>query len=250
MRLTRVYVAEALAGRDELALSRDTAAHLTRVLRLDVGDELRAFDGLGGEYTATIAAVDRQGARIRLGQHHAVERESPLRVTLLQGIARGEKMDTIVQKATELGVSRIVPFTALRSSVRLDADTLPRKRAHWLAVAISACEQCGRNRLPEIAAPVSLVEAVAGGTASLRLLLAAAGGESLTRLLQAAPDPAQHGVRLLIGPEGGLDESEEQAALAAGYSACLLGPRVLRTETAPLAALAALQTLAGDFTNV
>ncbi|MEP7314524.1 MAG: 16S rRNA (uracil(1498)-N(3))-methyltransferase [Pseudomonadota bacterium] len=247
MRLNRVYIAVALAGTTELQLPRDTASHLTRVLRLDVGDELRAFDGLGGEYTATLTGVDRQGARIRLEEHHAIERESPLRITLLQGIARGEKMDTIVQKATELGVSRIVPLTSLRSSVRLDADTLPRKLAHWRAVAISACEQCGRNRLPHIDPPLAVADAVSAESSALRLLLAAAGGVSLAALLQGTPAFTQEGISLLVGPEGGLDPAEEQAAAQSGFRACVLGPRVLRTETAPLAVLAALQALAGDF---
>jgi 16S rRNA (uracil1498-N3)-methyltransferase len=171
--------------------------------------------------------------------HTAVERESPLQVTLLQGIARGERMDLIVQKATELGVTRIVPFLAERSVVKLDAKQRLRKREHWQAIAISACEQCGRNRVPEVSEPAPLVD-------SLEAIreLAADGEASL-----ATPVATGHfrAVVLLIGSEGGLADSEQSFALANGFTAARLGPRVMRTETAGLAAIAVLQALAGDF---
>jgi 16S rRNA (uracil1498-N3)-methyltransferase len=247
MRLTRVYVPGPLAGLATLRLPAGPSGHLARVLRLDVGAALTVFDGCGGEYDATISAIAKQDVSIALGAHHAVERESPLAITLLQGTSRGERMDLIVQKATELGVTRIRPLRALRSSVKLDAETAARKRDHWQAVCASACEQCGRNLLPEVLPPLSVAEACAADAAGLKLMLAVDGARPIAALLREAGDRITQGVTLLVGPEGGLDPVEEIAAQRAGFSSALLGPRVLRTETAPLAALAALQTLAGDF---
>lgn len=248
MRLTRVFVDEALANRDRLRLTGDPANHLARVLRLAAGDALRLFDGRGGEYEAQIEQVDKRGVDVRLGARHAVERESPLRITLLQGMARGERMDLIVQKATELGVVAIRPLRASRSSVKLDAMQGTRKLEHWRAVAISACEQSGRNRVPEILAPLSVAEACACDESGLKLMLAVDGARPLPMLLQTTDAATRtNGISLLVGPEGGLDDAEETAARLTGFASTLLGPRVLRTETAPIAALAALQTLAGDF---
>ena len=168
----------------------------------------------------------------------------PLTITLLQGVARGERMDLIVQKATELGVSRIVPVLAERSVVKVDAKQRERKLEHWQSIAISACEQCGRNRVPEVSAPAALGDAIAALLAgNLRCLLAADGSESLA----AAARSAGSGVVLLIGPEGGLADNERRYAGAHGFTMYRLGPRILRTETAGLAALATLQAVAGDF---
>ena len=247
MRLTRVYVDEALAGRSRVQLPEGTSAHLTRVLRLPVGTPLRVFDGRGGEYDATLGAATKKIAELQLGMHHAIERESPLRLTLLQGLSRGERMDLIVQKATELGITALRPLRSLRSTVKLDADGAARKLAHWAGITTSACEQCGRNTLPAMLAPLTVAEACAADTAGLKLMLAVDGALPLPQLLREAGPAIAQGITLLIGPEGGLDPAEEQAALRAGFRSCLLGPRVLRTETAPLAALAALQALAGDF---
>ena len=248
MRLTRVFVDEALAGRESLRLTDDAANHVARVLRLAVGDALLLFDGQGGEYAATISQVDKRSVEVALGRHDPIERESPLRVTLLQGMARGERMDLIIQKATELGVATIRPLRALRSSVKLDAAQAPRKLEHWQAVAISACEQSGRNRVPTLLPPLTVAEACAADQGGLKLMLAIDGARPLSTLLREA-DAATlaRGITLLVGPEGGLDDAEEASAHRAGFASTLLGPRVLRTETAPLAALAALQTLAGDF---
>jgi 16S rRNA (uracil1498-N3)-methyltransferase len=185
---------------------------------------------------------------VLLGAHRAVERESPLRITLLQGMARGERMDLIVQKATELGVHAIRPLRASRSSVKLDATQGPRKLEHWRSVATSACEQSGRNAVPGLLPPLGVAEACAAAGGGL--MLAIDGARPLKALLQEAP-PAlvAEGITLLVGPEGGLDDAEEKAARLTGFHSTLLGPRVLRTETAPLAALAALQALAGDFSE-
>jgi 16S rRNA (uracil1498-N3)-methyltransferase len=175
-----------------------------------------------------------------------VERESPLNVTLLQGIARGDKMDTIVQKATQLGVTRITPLLLQRSNVRLDAEVSKRKQAHWQGVLESACEQCGRNRLPLLTPPTSLQSALAELTDGLKLLLAPRDDSPSLSSLVGSRDLGAP-IYLLVGPEGGLAPNEIEAAVAAGFVECRLGPRILRTETAALAALAALQALAGDY---
>jgi 16S rRNA (uracil1498-N3)-methyltransferase len=247
MRLTRIHIPEALAAGLEITLPAQAAEHLTRVLRLEPGAPFTVFDGRGHEYAALLGERHGKQVRARVEREVPAQRESPLDVTLLQGIARGERMDFIVQKATELGVSRNVPFTAERSVVRVDAKQRERKHEHWQAVAISACEQCGRNRVPPVSAPASLEQALAALPGeSLRCLLAADGMQSL---VAAAARARGHPCVLLIGPEGGLADGEEKLALSHRFIACRLGPRVMRTETAGLAALAALQAVSGDFTD-
>lgn len=250
MRLPRIFVEGPLVAAQQMELPAAASQHLLAVLRLRVGAPLVVFDGRGGEHPASLVAAGRGSARIEVGEHRAVERESPLAVTLLQGLARGERMDVVVQKATELGVTRIIPVAAARSVVQLAEARAGKRVAHWQAVAVSACEQCGRNRVPEITAPLPLVEAC-------RLAAADAADASATRLwaldaedgtpLAAAPPPRGGRVALLVGPEGGLAEEELEVAALTGFSRVRLGPRVLRTETAGPAALAALQALAGDF---
>jgi 16S rRNA (uracil1498-N3)-methyltransferase len=243
MRLTRCYVPPPLQAGDTRVLPEEVSAHVARVLRARAGEPLTLFDGRGGEYDACIVAIERQGVRVRIDAHRAVERESPLAVTLLQGLARGERMDFIVQKATELGVAAIVAYRGERSVVRLDGPTLARRCEHWRAVAISACEQCGRNRLPTIAAVADLERACQQADASgLRVLLAPDAERTLTSLA-----PQASSISLLIGPEGGFGEEELALAQRQGFQSCRLGPRVLRAESAPLAALAVLQAVAGDF---
>ena len=241
MRTTRIHVDLELAAGQDLLLPGAQSAHLLRALRLRPGAVITLFNGRGGEYAAELTGTDKAGARLRVGAHTAVERESPLQLTLLQGVARSERMDFIVQKATELGVQRIVPLSCEFSVVRLDATALQRRSAHWRTVAIAACEQCGRNRPPQIAAIADLQLACTGVDAELKLMLvpqAPASLAALARSLQSAV--------LLVGPEGGLSGREQLLAQRLGFQACRLGPRILRTETAPLAALAALQALAGD----
>lgn len=249
MRLTRIYMDAPLASGATLQLPPDQAQHLVRVLRLPVGAALRMFNGAGGEFDASIESIARNAVSVQIGAHHSIERESPLQVTLLQGIARGEKMDLILQKATELGVTAVVPVTTARSNVRLDADSASRKHAHWQGVLHGACEQSGRNRIPALAPAMGLGAAVAGNTSQLKLTLEPeADSASLKTLLSAAFHMTMQNptICLLIGPEGGLDPQEIQLAKNAGFASCQLGPRVLRTETAALAALAALQALTGD----
>jgi 16S rRNA (uracil1498-N3)-methyltransferase len=245
MRVSRVFVSSPLASGERATIGGDAANHIARVLRLRAGDPLMLFDGRGGEYEARLEAI--QGAKViaQIGEHRPVERESALRITLLQGIARGDRMDTIVQKATELGVARIVPVITERSVVKLAPHTAHRKHAHWLAIAVAACEQSGRNRVPELAQPQPITEATGRESAAgeRRITLQPAAIPTLTEV--AAGRAA---VTLLIGPEGGLSPVEAEVAARAGFVGCRIGPRILRTETASLAAIAALQALGGDFT--
>ncbi len=244
MRTTRIYVQLDLRSGAEVLLPAAASTHLLRVLRLRPGAGLSLFNGRGGEYAAELAAGGRSGARALVGAHTAIERESPLHITLLQGVARGERMDFIVQKATELGVQRIVPLSCEFSVVRLDEAALRRRVEHWRGVAIAACEQCGRNRLPEIESILPLETACAAGSDELKLVLVPQAPATLAMLSQGL-----RGVVLLVGPEGGLSGREQLLAQRHGFQACRLGPRTLRTETAPLAALAALQALAGDLAS-
>ena len=244
MRLTRVYVDAPLAAGKRVILEGNAASHVTRVLRLRVGDALTLFNGAGGEYAASIEAARGGRLTVAVGEPRAVERESPLTLTLAQGVSRGERMDLVVQKATELGVSGIVPLFTERSVVRLGAQQAERKLNHWRAIAIAACEQSGRNRLPKVAPPVSLADLLRSGAEREggRLLLS----PGATSRLDALPRPATS-VTVLIGPEGGLTNAEQEAAVTAGFLPVRLGPRVLRTETAAIAALALLQREFGDF---
>ncbi|MEO8019551.1 MAG: 16S rRNA (uracil(1498)-N(3))-methyltransferase [Pseudomonadota bacterium] len=247
MRLTRIHVPGPLTAGSDIVLPEQAGEHLARVLRLPPGAPFTLFNGAGGEFSA--ALKESPGKRIcaHVLVHTPVERESPLQITLLQGVARGERMDLIVQKATELGVTRIIPVLAERSVVKLDAKQRARKREHWQAIAISACEQCGRNRVPEVAEPTPLGDSLAAlDEGGLRCLLAADGPESL---VSAASRAAMRPIALLIGPEGGLAENERAFAQANRFVACRLGPRIMRTETAGLAALAALQAVSGDLSK-
>jgi 16S rRNA (uracil1498-N3)-methyltransferase len=247
MRLTRLFIDGELTPGAALALPGGAAQHIARVLRLQPGDELRLFNGDGGEYEARVGLIARSSVSVLVGARHATDRESPLQVTLLQGIARGEKMDLILQKSTELGVAAIRPLMSLRSNVRLSKDNMERKHEHWLGVIRSACEQSGRNRVPDLLPATRLAEALATLEQPVRLLLEPDDSAQGLRQLLPPSSAATAPVVLLVGPEGGFDSSEIAAAHAAGFKSCRMGPRVLRTETAALAALAALQALAGDF---
>jgi 16S rRNA (uracil1498-N3)-methyltransferase len=243
MRTTRIHVELELSPGQELLLPAAQSAHLLRVLRLRPGATLTLFNGRGGEYPASLLSADRSGARVSVTAHDPVERESVLQLTLLQGVARGARMDFIIQKATELGVQRIVPLLCEFSVVRLDEAELQRRIDHWRGVAIAACEQCGRNRVPLVAPAAGFEAACVGadGAGELRLMLLPQARDSL-----AALTPGLRAATLLVGPEGGLSNREQLLAQRGGFRACRLGPRILRAETAPLAALAALQAMAGD----
>ena len=241
MRLIRVHVDAPLAEGARVMLAGSAAAHVRRVLRLEAGDALTLFNGDGGDYPSRVTGFGHGTVEVAIEGRAAARAESPLAITLVQGIARAERMDFVVQKATELGVAAIVPVATARSVVRLDRDTGGRKLAHWRGIAIAACEQCGRARIPSIDVPAPLAERLAASPAGARFLLA----PDATRTLAVAA-LGESTVEVLVGPEGGLDDDERAAAFAAGYHACRLGPRVLRSETAAIVALAILQSVAGD----
>lgn len=226
-----------------LALPEAAAHHAARVLRLRVGDGLTLFNGRGGEYASVITAIARNEVQVAVQQHDPVERESPLAVTLVQAVSSGERMDLTIQKAVELGVQRIVPVESERCVVRLKGERAEKRVAHWQQVAVAACEQCGRNRIPEVRmiSPLAVCLAAERDDA-LRWVLLPGAATALREL----PRPQQP-LELLVGPEGGLTNAETEQALRAGYVSVRLGPRVLRTETAAPALLAALQALWGDF---
>lgn len=244
---TRVYVDAALGTGARLVLAEDSAHHVGRVLRARVGDPLMLFNGRGGEYVATLTRLGRREAEVEVGTHQPRERESPLRITLAQGISRGERMDYTIQKAVELGVAVIQPLTTARSTVRLDTQRARRRQQHWQGIIIGACEQCGRNRLPELRPVCGLDEwlhkRVARDQPGMRLLLHGEAENGPYDLLR----PAGMTLSLLVGPEGGLSPTEITQATDAGHYGLRLGPRVLRTETAALTALALLQGRWGDF---
>jgi 16S rRNA (uracil1498-N3)-methyltransferase len=241
LRLIRVYVDAPLAAGSRATLEGAAAAHARRVLRLGEGDPITLFNGDGLDYPSRVAGFGRGTVEVAIESRGPARAESPLAVTLVQGIARGERMDLVVQKATELGVAAIVPVVTARSVVRLDGDARERKLAHWRGIAVAACEQSGRARIPAIAEPAALAEHLGARGPATRLLLVPDAPVSLVEAARGLT-----AVQVLIGPEGGLEDEEVAAALAAGYHACRLGPRILRSETAAITAIAVLQTIAGD----
>jgi len=236
----------ALKTASSVDLPETQARHAARVLRLRVGDDLTLFNGSGGEYACRIARIEPKRVAVDVLEWQPIEREAALSMTLVQALQAGEKMDMTVQKAVELGVARIVPVASRRSVVRLDGERAERRLAHWRGVVASACEQCGRNRLPEVSALENLDTWLAKPASAgvVRLMLAPDAGRTLAGCAAPAPGAA---LELLIGAEGGLSPDEAERAAAAGFVPVRLGPRVLRTETAGLAALAAIQCLWGDF---
>jgi len=240
MRISRLYLPQALSPGAAVPLDADSAHYLRTVLRLKKGAKLTVFNGEGGEYPAFVQETGKETIHLALGEFNPREAESPLHTHLGLGISRGERMDLALQKAVELGVSAITPLHTEHCVVRLDEDRKGQRLRHWRKLVQSACEQCGRNRLPEVFEPMSLEDWV-GEQAGLRLFLDPHGGKRLGEL-----PPPSGPVCLLSGPEGGFADHERQTALASGFIALRLGPRVLRTETAALAALAAIQTVWGD----
>jgi len=243
MRLTRVHVDLPLAPGARVSLPGDAAAHLVRVLRLREGEPCVLFNGDGHDYDARLLAANKRGVDAEVTGARAIDNESPLRLVLLQGIARGEKMDLILQKATELGVAAIAPVFADRTEVRLDGDRLDKRMAHWRSVVISACEQSGRARIPDLLPARNLAEAAAALPADALKLTLDPQGEHRSASLAM---PASATVVIGIGPEGGWSEKDRAVLRERGFSGLRLGPRVLRTETAGLAAIAALQARFGD----
>ena len=239
MRLSRFFIDAPLSlGQHELPEAQ--AHYIGRVLRHAAGDAVQLFDGSGQEYLGELIDVGKKAVRVELREQLAGQAESPLRIHLGQGLSRGERMDWAIQKATELGVSEITPIVSERCEVRLKDERADKRLAHWRQVAISACEQCGRSVLPVIHAPITLAEWQGHVQAELKLVL-----HPVAAPLESHARP--HNLAFLIGPEGGLSEAEVAQAKAAGFHAARLGPRVLRTETAPVVALAVAQQLWGDF---
>jgi len=240
MRVPRLFLPVALEDGATLVLSEERAHYLKTVLRLRVGAELVVFDGSGGECDAEVELLSRAESRLRLGSRRERSAESPLSLHLGLGISRGDRMDLVIQKAVELGVAAISPLIAERTVVRLDDERRASRWAHWQRVAQSACEQCHRNRIPQLAEPQPLqqwLDEVRG----TRLLLDPAGTHAIGEVT-----PTAEGIVLLSGPEGGFSPSERAQAEAAGFMRVRFGPRILRAETAAIAALTAAQLLWGD----
>jgi 16S rRNA (uracil1498-N3)-methyltransferase len=239
----RIFCDVRLGPGAQLSLAPDAAQHVARALRLKAGDELTLFDGRGGEYEAAIQRIDRDRVDVKVGAWRDVEREPSVRVGLVQGLPEADKMDWIIQKSVELGACWIQPIVCDRSVVRLSGERAERRELHWRRVAIAACEQSGRNTITQVRPTLTFQQWVAIESDVPRWMLEP-GAAAL-----AAHEPPRDAVELLVGPEGGLSERERDLALYRRCEPVALGPRVLRTETAPLAALAAMHALWGDFRN-
>ncbi len=239
MRLSRFFI-DALLSLGQHQLPEAQAHYIGRVLRHAPGDTVQLFDGSGQEYLGELIEVGKKTVRVELHEQLDGQAESPLRVHLGQSLSRGERMDWAIQKATELGVAEISPLVSERCEVRLKDERADKRLAHWRQVAISACEQCGRSLLPIIHPPVALSEWQKSLSADLKLIL-----HPMAAPLESHTQPQT--LAFLIGPEGGLSDAEIEQARLAGFHAARLGPRVLRTETAPVVALAVAQQLWGDF---
>jgi 16S rRNA (uracil1498-N3)-methyltransferase len=239
--MPRFFVGTSLSPDDIVQLPDDDVRHVL-VLRLQVGDSIVLFNGEGGEYSAELAAIERRAVTVKIREFRDIEVETPYRLTLAQGIASGDKMDWLIEKAVELGASSFVPLTTTRSVVRLAGERAARRHAHWEGIVRASCEQCGRNRLPEvmpvreIATWLSAMPRVPAGD-ELRILLSPRASIPFSALPAAPPKGP---VTVLVGPEGGFSAAEEAAAMDHGFQAVGLGPRVLRTETAGMAVLSAL----------
>ena len=250
----RFYSAENLQIGVTVKLSDNAAAHATRVMRLTVGDDLILFNGDGFDYSCTLTSVKKNEVLAQVNISKKVENESNLSITLLQGISAGDRMDVTLQKAVELGVTKIIPIKTERSVVKLSPERAEKRLEHWQNVVIAACEQSGRAKIPQVFAAEGLSawlganihKAYSGGdlisTPKMRLLLNPIGAKKLNALQKPAGE-----IELLVGAEGGLSDNEISLALSHGFQSIVLGGRILRTETAPLAAIAAMQTLWGDF---
>ena len=241
MPLPRIHCDLRLGPGAQFALAPEAAQHVAKSLRLKAGDTIVVFDGRGGEYDAAIQRVEKDRVDVKLGGFRDADVEAPLRLGLVQGLPEADKMDWIIQKAVELGVGWVQPIVCDRSVVRLAGERAARREAHWRRVAVAACEQSGRNRIPEVRPTLGFQSWVAVPAAAPRWVLTP-GAPALAA--QPAPDGE---LELLIGPEGGLSEREMDLAISQGGISVGLGPRVLRAETAPIAALAAIHALWGDF---
>ena len=241
MAVPRIYTRQFLATGQVIELDDAAARHVGLVLRMKAGQPLTLFNGEGGCFSAIITQSSKRSVSVELTEFHAEEKESPLNVHLAQSISKGDRMEYAIQKATELGISEITPIYSEHGDIRLKAERAEKKQQHWQQVAISACEQCQRNHVPVIHAPVSIDQWLQQIEADLKLVL----HHRTERKLSGYDKPDT--IALLIGPEGGLSAAEIAQAEQQGFNALALGPRVLRTETAPVAAMSVLQYCWGDF---
>ena len=241
MRIPRIYQSCTIQVGDTIELEKPAAHHLTRVLRLNHHDPVILFNGDDSEYPAQLH-IDNKKVFVTIEKQLTISRESSLQITLLQGISKGDRMDLAIQKAVELGVTKIIPVICQRTVVNLKAERKDKKMSHWQGIVINACEQSGRNKLPELEDTQALHQVINQNTSGLKLTL---DPQATISLASIKPDTNQ--VTLLIGPEGGLTDEEIEQAKQQGISGIQLGKRVLRTETAALAAISAIQTLWGDF---
>lgn len=237
----RLHVAAPLASGTHIALPPDAAHHALNVLRLREGEQVTVFNGEGGEYPATLQGVSKKGAGLLLGAHSPVERETRFPITLVQGLSSTDRMDYTVQKAVELGVAAVQAVSCEKSVVRLTGERAASRVAHWQRIAIAACEQCGRNRVPEIL-PIAEVKRYRPPEAATKLVLAPDGETSLGKAFDGTTDA----VILAVGPEAGFSEKEEADLVSGGFRPVTLGSRILRTETAGPVAIAALLSLSGQ----
>lgn len=242
MSVSRIYQSIDLNIGSVVHLDQQASHHLMTVLRVKIGDKITVFNGQGGEYLSVITQMNKKQVIAQVTDFNDRDSESPLELYLAQGISRGEKMDYTIQKAVELGVKKIIPLLTERCTVKLDEDRRIKRFQHWQSIIISACEQSGRNRIPELLMPMSLEKSWTCMKADWNFVLSPVA----TAQLKNQPVQKQQSVLLLIGPEGGLSEVEIQLATQQGYLPLNLGPRILRTETAAVAAITALQCCFGD----
>jgi 16S rRNA (uracil1498-N3)-methyltransferase len=241
MRIPRIYHSSKLTTNSEIVLDDEAASHIGRVLRMKADQPLILFDGTGGEYNAVITIAGKKNVSVKVLDFDPRSSESPLTIHLGQGISRGDKMDFTIQKAVELGVTQITPLFSERCGVKLSGERLDKKWQQWQKIVISACEQCGRNTVPVVHKPVSLDSWMQQSTNELKINLHPRANDSIKTLT-----PPKSGIRLLIGPEGGLSDQEIDRTVTAGFTEVVLGPRILRTETAGLTVIGALQLQFGD----
>jgi 16S rRNA (uracil1498-N3)-methyltransferase len=241
MRTPRLYSQQRMTIDQKLALDKSACNYLASALRMTEGQEIYLFNGEGGEYKAEILSLNKNKGDALITQFVAVDRESPLQIHLAIGISRGDRMDWLVQKATELGVQQITPLFTERTEVKLSEARIEKKRGHWQKIAISACEQCQRNMIPTINKPLNLDQWLQSTEKGHKVVLHHRTEKSIAQLQKSLSK-----LILLVGPEGGLSDTEINVAQLRGYIAAKIGPRVLRTETAPLAAISIAQSLWGD----
>jgi 16S rRNA (uracil1498-N3)-methyltransferase len=239
----RIFVDVRLGPGAQFSLDPDAAQHVGKALRLKTGDTITVFDGRGGEYDAILTRMDKEHVDVKTAAFRDIERESPVAVGLVQGLPESDKMDLIIQKSVELGVAWIQPVVCDRSVVRLSAERAARRESHWRRVAVAACEQSGRNHVPEVRPTLGFLSWIALPSEATRLMLSPSAAPLSGRAPPIGP------MELLIGPEGGLSERERDLAQSRGFESAGLGPRVLRTETAPLAALSVINALWGDLSS-